>query len=164
MSHQEKLIAWLNDALSMEHSLIQVLDDHAKEAKDHPVVQTRIQEHVEETRRHADLVKGCIERLGSSPSTVKSGMGTVMGAVQGKTTILAEDKLVKNAIADYASEHMEIASYQALVTAALQIGDQQTATVCQDILRDEAEMARWLEQQLPVVVKETVRQEISSHA
>lgn len=164
MAHQEQLIAWLNDALSTEHSLIQVLDDHAKEAKDHPVVQTRIQEHLEETRRHADLVKGCIERLGSSPSTVKSGMGTVMGAVQGKTTALAKDKLVKNALADYASEHFEIASYQALVTAALQIGDQQTANVCQDILRDEEAMARWLEQQLPIVVQETMRQEAASHA
>ncbi|HEV2109614.1 MAG TPA: ferritin-like domain-containing protein [Thermomicrobiales bacterium] len=164
MSHQEKLIAWLNDAHAMETSVAQVLEAHAKEAKDHPLMQTRMQEHLEETRRHADLVKGCIERLGSSPSTIKSGMGTVMGTVQGMSTALAKDKLVKNALADYASEHFEIASYQALVTAALQIGDQQTATVCQDILRDEDQMARWLEQQLPVIVQETIGEAAEAHA
>ncbi len=164
MAHQEKLIAWLNDAYAMETSVAQVLEAHAKEAKDHPLMQTRIQEHLEETRRHADLVKGCIERLGSSPSTIKSGMGTVMGTVQGMSTALAKDKLVKNALGDYASEHFEIASYQALVTAALQIGDQQTASVCQDILRDEDAMARWLEQQLPGIVQETIGEAAEAHA
>lgn len=164
MAHHETLIAWLNDAQAMEHSLIQVLENHAKDAKDHPHVQARIQEHVEQTRHHADLVKGCIEHLGGTASAVKSGMGTVMGVVQGMSTALAKDELVKNALADYASEHFEIASYQALIVAARQAGDERTAGVCQDILHEEEEMARWLEQQLPSIVEEMVKQAGESHA
>src|SRR5689334_12914341 len=99
-------------------------------------MQARIQQHLQETRRHADLVKGCIERLGGSTSALKSGMGKVSGFFQGVSTGMAKDEIVKNALADYASEHFEIASYTSLLAAALALGDQQQASVCQEILRD----------------------------
>jgi len=65
---------------------------------------------------------------------------------------------VKNALADYAAENFEVASYTALVTAAQEMGDAQTAMVCQQILLEDEEMARWLQQNLPTLVQETMRQ------
>ena len=38
MAHKEQLIAWLNDAYAMENSMIPVLKNHAKDAKDYPDV------------------------------------------------------------------------------------------------------------------------------
>ncbi len=163
MAHKDFVIKWLNDAYGMENALIQVLENHAKDAQDHPQVQARIQQHIEETRRHADLVKGCIERLGSSTSTVKSGMSTLMGTVQGASTGFAKDELVKNALADYASEHFEIASYTSLIAAAEALGDLETARVCQEILLDEQAMAAWLEQQIPVVTREMLQTQAREH-
>jgi ferritin-like metal-binding protein YciE len=163
MAHQETMIAWLNDAHAMENNLIKVLENHARDAKNHPQIQAKIEEHLEQTRRHADLVKGCVERLGGHTSAIKSGLGTVMGAVQGISTGPAQDELVKNALADYASEHFEIASYTALIAGAQALGDQEIARVCQQILRDEQDMARWLEQQLPIITQEFLGKKAREH-
>src|SRR3954462_7825533 len=139
MAHQETVIAWLNDAHALELNLVQVLEHRVQDTKDHPQMQMKIQQHLEQTRRHAELVKGCIERLGGSTSAVKSAMGQISGLFQGVSTGMAKDEMVKNALADYASEHFEIASYTSLIAGAQAIGDQQTAAVCRQILRDEEE-------------------------
>ena len=159
MAQKELLTAWLNDAYAMENALVPILENHAKDAKDHPQVQAKIQEHLEKTRRHAELVKSCVERLGERTSGAKTGMATIFGALQSVSTGAAKDELVKNGIADFAAEHFEIASYKALIAAAQEYGDQETVRTCQQILRDEEEMARWLDQQLPMAVMETVRKQ-----
>ena len=154
---KDLLLAWLNDAYSMENGLVPILQNHANDAKDYPQVQGRIQQHVEETRRHAELVKGCIERRGGSVSTLKTGIGSLMGSVQSISTGAAQDQLVKNGLSDFAAEHLEIASYQALIAGAEEFGDRETVSVCQQILRDEEDMARWLAQNLPIVVRQTIQ-------
>ncbi len=163
MAHVDTVIAWLNDAHALENNLVQVLENHANDAKDYPQIQARIEEHLQQTRRHAELVKGCIERLGGSTSAIKTGMGKVMGAVQGLSTGPAGDELVKNALADYASEHFEIASYTSLIAAAQAIGEQEIASVCQQILRDEQDMASWLQQQIPLITQEYLGQQAREH-
>ena len=82
--------------------------------------------------------------------------------MQAITTGIFGDALVKNFLADYAAEKFEIASYKALITAASELGDVQTVEVCQDILREEEDMARWLEDNLNTVVWETLQQKASS--
>jgi len=157
MAHKDFVVKWLNDAYAMENALVQVLENHAKDAQDHPQVQSRLQEHLETTRRHADRVKECIEHLGGDTSSLKTGMANIMGTLQGMSTGPAEDELVKNALSDYAAEQFEVASYRALITAAEELGDQETVRACQENLREDEEMARWLEQQLPTVVEEFLR-------
>jgi ferritin-like metal-binding protein YciE len=163
MAHNELYLAWLNDAYSLEQSLTQVLERHVADAKDYPQVQARMQQHLEETRRHAELVKSCIERLGSDTSKLKSGLATVTGAVQGMTTVVAKDDLIKNALADYSSEHLEIASYTSLISAAQTMGDLETVSICQQILRDEEAMQSWLAQQIPLITQEMLQIQAREH-
>jgi ferritin-like metal-binding protein YciE len=111
---------------------------------------------MEETRRHAELVRGCIERLGEKPSTAKSLLGQMLGAGQSVATGMFRDEVVKNFLADFAAENFEIASYRALIAAARAVGDEETARVCEEILREER-MAAWLTENLPRVVQETLR-------
>jgi ferritin-like metal-binding protein YciE len=157
---QQTIVAWLNDAYAMEQSLVSTLEGHAKDAKEFPQVQSVIERHVEATKQHANMVQQCIERLGGDTSTIKAGMAKMMGTVQGAGSNLLgakeQDTLVKNALTEDASEHFEIASYTALMTAARTIGDMETAQICQTILQDEQGMAQWLEQNLPMLVQETV--------
>src|SRR5919206_2764152 len=101
----------------MEQAVSQTLENHVKDAKDSPLLQAKLQEHLEQTRHHAELVKRCLERLGESPSMVKSTVANVLGTTQGLATGLAQDEPVKNALADYAAECQEIASYWALISA-----------------------------------------------
>lgn len=159
---KETLLSWLNDAYSMEKGLVQVLENHAKDAKDHPEAHRKISEHLEVTRRHADMVEQCIARLGGSTSTLKTAMGTVSGFVQGRSTGAAPDELVKNALSDYAAEHFEIACYRALIVAARALGINDVVQICEQILRDEEDMARWLEKQLPITVQEYLGTEVSA--
>ena len=159
MAHKELVIAWLNDAHAMELGIAQVLERHAEEAKDHPHMQAGLQRHLEQTRRHAELVKECVERMGGETSGIKSGMASVMGAVQGMTTKLAKDELIKNTLHDYGTEHFEIACYTSLIAAAENLGDQETARVCQEILRDDQAMADFLFQQIPPTTIEMLQME-----
>lgn len=163
MAHTEMVIAWLNDAHGMEQSITHVLENHAKDAKDHPQLQSGIQQHLEATRRHADLVKAEIERLGGKTSTLKTAMSNVMGMGQSVSTGRAKDELVKNALADYATEHMEIASYRALQAAATELGDQNLARTCETIIADELAMSQFLEQNLPAIVSMTLQQQMAEH-
>jgi ferritin-like metal-binding protein YciE len=150
---KETLISWLNDAYALERSLVEVLENHAKDASDHPQLAQRISQHLEETKMHAERVKDCVERLGGSTSTMKTAMGKVTGFFQGMSTGAAPDELVKNALSDYAAEHFEIASYRALIVAARELGETEVARICEGILRDEEDMARFLETNLPMVIQ-----------
>ena len=160
MDQRETLGAWIKDAYAMEQSLIPILENHAKDAKDHPEIARRIEQHVQETRRQVERLKDCLDELGEKPSVVKSGMAAIFGAVQAPMTGMAADELVKNALMDFASENFEIASYRALIAAAEDLGETNIASVCMEILEEEQAMADWLHDQLPTVV----RQQLHTHA
>ena len=162
MAHKDMVIAWLNDAHAMEEGIAQVLERHAADAKDDPRMQARLQQHLDETRRHAEWVKGCIERLGGDTSAVKTGMANVMGAVQGMTTKIARDEPIKNMLHDYGTEHFEIACYTSLIAAARDVGDAETAQVCQHILDDELAMANFLLEQIPPTTLKMLQMEMAA--
>jgi ferritin-like metal-binding protein YciE len=163
MAHKDLYLSWLNDAYSLERSLEQVLEHRINDAKDHPHIKQRDQQHLEETGRHAEMIKGCIERNGGDVSSIKSGMSQVMGKFQGLSTGMAKDELIKNFLADYSAEHFEIASYTSLIAAAEQLGDQETARICREILRDEENMANWLLQNIPSVTNEMLQMQAREH-
>lgn len=156
MPNDELLKDWLNDAYSMEKSLIPVLENHANDAKDHPDIRQRDLQHAEETRRHVELVEQCLESLGEKPSTVKSMWGSVMGKVQSVATGPFKDEMMKNFISDYATEQLEIASYKALIAAARASGHERIAQTCQQILSDEERMADWLDQNIGRAAEQTL--------
>ena len=164
MDAKKRVISWLNDAHSMESSLIQVLEHRIKDAEDVPAVKQMDEQHLEETKRHAELVKGCLERLGEKPSTVKTMIGTIMGAVQAPMTGMYRDEIVKNCLTDYAAENFEVASYRALITAATEIGDTETAQVCEQIMAEDQAMADRILAGLPMVVTEHMRQQAGAPA
>lgn len=158
MSPKDQLTTWLNSAYSMEKSLIQVLENHAKDAKDLPDVRHRDEQHIQETRRHAELVEQCLALLDEKPSTMKSAMGNVMGMVQGASTGMHRDELVKNFLSDFAAEQFEIACYRSLIAAAEELDQPEIARICGEILRDEERMAEWLEERIPEVTRMHLQQ------
>lgn len=150
---EERLLAWLNDAYAMEMAQIPVLGNHAKDAKRYDWIREKDLEHLEQTRRQAERVRGCIERHGAKPSAAKAAIGRMSGAMNSLATEPFEDEIAKNFLADFAAENLEIASYRALITAAEAANDAETARVCREILREEQEMAAWLETNLPRAVR-----------
>jgi ferritin-like metal-binding protein YciE len=159
MATQEWLTSWLKDVYSMETAIMRVLENRIQDTKDMPQVQAKYRQHLDTTRQQAEMVKGCIERLGDNVSALKTGIANLVGVFQAVSTGPAKDELVKNCLADFATENFEIASYRALVEAANAVGDTETARVCQQILNEEMQMARWVEQQLPVMVQHFLSQQ-----
>lgn len=150
---KDQLITWLNSAYAMEESLTHVLENHAKDASDFPEVRARNEQHRIETERHADRVKYCLSLLGEKPSSAKSAIGNISGMVQGISTGMYNDELVKNFLSDYAAESFEIACYTSLIAAAHDVGQPEIAEVCREILQDEQAQATWLLEQIPAVTR-----------
>jgi ferritin-like metal-binding protein YciE len=152
MDKNALVLAWLNDALAMENALAVVLQHRIKDAKGFPAIEEMDRRHLAETLEHANRVKRCIARLGSKPSTVKSMFGTIFGTIQAPMTALAKDEVVKNCLVDHAAEQFEVASYAALIAAANEIGDTETAAICEQNMQEDAAMAARIMAGIPAVV------------
>ena len=153
MTANEQFIAWLNSAHAMEVSLAKVLENHANDARDHPEIQQRIEQHVDATKRHAKRVEDCLQLLGEKPSSTKSIIGNITGMVQGASTGMFKDELVKNFLSDYGAEHFEIACYRTLIAAAEELGLPEITVICEEILMEEEAMADWIERKIPEVTR-----------
>src|SRR5215207_4843398 len=153
----DQLLTWLNDAYMMELSVEEILLKHINDMGELPSFRARLARHVEETREHARSLEHCIQRLGGKTSTVKNVMGEMMGRVQGLSTAMYRDEQVKNALAEYATEHFEIACYESLIAAADQLGEQEIVQVCREILAEEEAMAAWIRDNLPEVTMHFLR-------
>ncbi len=150
---KRELVSWLNNAYAMEMGLIQVLENHARDARNMPRVAERIQAHVEQTRLHAQRVQQAIELAGGSVSKGKSWLGDIFGRINAVSTAMHNDELVKNVLMDFGSEQFEIACYRSLITAAEELNLPQVAELCRKNLQDEAAMAQFLEQLIPEVTR-----------
>lgn len=150
---EENLLDWLRDAHAMEEQAEKMLTKTAERLENYPELKARIQQHIEETRRQAQMVRGCIERLGGDTSAVKDATAKMMAMAQGMSGMFVSDEVVKASLASYAFEHMEIASYRALIAAAELCGDVETKRVCEQILPEEEAMADWLAERLPGTVQ-----------
>jgi ferritin-like metal-binding protein YciE len=152
-SATDQLIAWLDDAYAMESGLIPILQNHAAHFGDRmPQAARRLHAHVVETQQHVSRVATCLQIFNASPSSVKSTLSSVIGSVESATTALFRDQLVKDALAEYASEQFEVACYTALVSAATELGYPEVARLCKENLDEDRAMAAWVLQQIPAVV------------
>lgn len=148
----QQLAAWLDDAYAMENGLVSILQSHALHFDGTlPAVAARLRAHIDETRKHADRLEHCLRLLGTSPSRAKSAISSLIGTVEGSSTMIFRDTRVKDALADYAAEQLEVACYTALVAAARALGRPDVADLCQQNLDEDLAMASWLKDQLPTL-------------
>jgi len=151
MTKREQIIAWLGDAHAMEVGIVSTLEKHAADAKGQPKVRAAITNHLRETKKHATAMKQALASLGGSHPVVREGVSKLVNLVAGVSTSLVSDTPVKNAIADFATEHFEIACYTSLMLTAKELGETKIAATCQAILKEEKAMAKTLEGLLPSV-------------
>lgn len=155
----DRLMQWLRDAHAAEEQAETMLSGMARRIEHYPELKSRIEQHIDETRSQAQRVRQCIERRGGDTSTAKDAGGKLMGVGQAISGLFAGDEVLKGSIASYAFEAMEIASYRILADTAREAGDDETAEVCEGILREEKDMAEWLEKNLPTVTHQFLARE-----
>jgi ferritin-like metal-binding protein YciE len=164
MSAQENLVAWLRDARAMESQAIEMLEKQVSRLDDYPQLKTRVQQHLVETQGQADMLDRCLERYDTGRSVLKEAASKFTGTMQAILPTFASDEVVKGSVASYAFEHFEIGNYRALIAAAEQCGDSQTATTLRQILGQEEAMASWLEQHLGPTTQEFLRRDAAEQA
>jgi ferritin-like metal-binding protein YciE len=155
---RQLMIAGLRNAHGLEQQAIEMLERNSERLENYPELKARVSQHLEESRQQQRMVAQALEELGESPSTLKD---TVMGLVENVQMMVhsaAGDEVLKNSYTGYAFEHFEIASYRALIVMARAAGESRVEQVAQQILRQEEEMASWLEGHLPQVVSQYIVQ------
>jgi ferritin-like metal-binding protein YciE len=175
---EAKLIQYLNEAYGKERELETALQAHIK-LTTRDAYKKRLKAHLTETKGHARDVKARIRKLGGEATEIDvpgpaviTEVATGAQAVASKAVALAQGPLhalrgtseqerqLKNAKTEYASEHEEIAMYTAIETLAEALGDDETAKLARAIRRDEERMATYLAKLIPSLTKAVVTEEI----
>lgn len=174
MNSAQKTIQYLNEAHASEQALTRTLQAHIAMTP-RGAYRTDLERHLRETKSHATALEQRLEELGESRSVVVAGVGALQSLV-GQTLALgkgpfdllrgasAEEKLLKNAKDESATEALEIATYRALEHFAQRIGDKKTARLAASIRADEERMLAVLHERVPTLVDNVVRSELKDES
>lgn len=146
-----KLIQYLQEAYGNEQELELALQaDLTMTPKG--TYQKRLKQHLKETKAHAKSLERRIKKLGGGGTTVQKLVGKAAAAAKAPLHAVRgsgeQEKLLKNAKDQYASEQVEISTYLAIEAFATKVGDAETAKLARDIRREEERMAKFLAGQL----------------
>ena len=140
----DQLVKHIDEAYAMEQGVLRMLDGMIRTTDD-PQIKQDLQHHRHETEQHASRLKDRLEAHGESPSLVREAGGMLGALMKGVFDATRSEKAGRNARDGYATEHMEIASYELLERVATRAGDTETAAVARQNRQDEEAMARKIE-------------------
>ena len=174
MNSAQKTIQYLNEAHATEQALTRTLQAHIAMTP-RGAYRTDLERHLRETKSHATALEQRLEELGESRSVVVAGVGALQSLVgqalalgKGPFDLLrgasAEEKLLKNAKDESATEALEIATYRALEYFAQRIGDKKTARLAASIREDEERMLAVLQERVTTLVDNVVRSELKDES
>ena len=137
----EQLIKHIDEAYAMEQNVLRMLDGMISTTDD-PEILDALEHHKMRTQSHADRMKARLEAHDATPSGVKQVGGMLQAMAKMPLDMVRGEKAGRNARDGYATEHMEIASYELLRRIAQKAGDEETDRVAREIIAEEKEMAK----------------------
>src|SRR5438094_2388628 len=142
---KDQLVKHIDEALAMEQSVLRMLDGMIGTTDDEEI-KSDLRHHKLETEQHAERLEKRLAAHDASPSTSREAAGIAGALMKGVVDKVRQEKAGRNARDGYATEHLEIASYQLLRRIAQKAGDEETATAAQEIIVEERAMATLIEQ------------------
>jgi ferritin-like metal-binding protein YciE len=139
-----QLIKHLDEAHAMEQTVEKLLDGMLQTTDD-PEIIDRLEHHKLETQHHAATMRRLLEAHDAQPSMVRQAAGMLEALMKMPLDMVRGEKSGRNARDGYASEHLEIASYELLKRIAERAGDEEVARACDEILEQERAMAAFFE-------------------
>jgi ferritin-like metal-binding protein YciE len=153
-----QLIKHIDEAHAMEQNVLRMLDGMISTTDD-PEILDALEHHKVETQHHADRMAQRLEAHDATPSTVKQ-IGGVLGALaKMPLDFVRGEKAGRNARDGYATEHLEIASYELLRRVAQKAGDEETAQVARQIIEEEKAMAKLIADNWDKIAELSLREE-----
>lgn len=165
-----KMIQHLSVAHATELALVQTLRAHIA-LTPRGSYRTALEEHLEETKAHADRVRRRLRELGQSRGLVTASLGLLhtatgqaLSLAKGPIDMLrgtsAEEKLLRNARDECATEAFEIGVYTEVEAVARALGDEATAALAAEIRADEDRMLARLREEIQGLGAGAVRAEV----
>ncbi len=141
-SPQDRLVRYIQDAHAAEIGIVDVLKGFIDEINNNEA-KIAFQEHLAVTESQATRLEQRLITLGSSASSGKGFMNTLMGKISGIMHAAHDeyDKTTQDLIKAYATEHLEIGMYTSLKSYAEALGDRETASLAEQIIAEEQEAA-----------------------
>ena len=137
---EDQLIKHIDEAYAMEQNVLRMLDGMISTTDD-PEILDALEHHKMETQGHVDRMKARLEAHDAQPSGVKQMTGILQALAKMPLDMVRGEKAGRNARDGFATEHMEIASYELLRRIAERAGDEETAAAATEIIAQEKAMA-----------------------
>jgi ferritin-like metal-binding protein YciE len=136
-----QLVKHIDDAYAMEQNVLHMLDGMIETTEDAEIRQ-ELEHHKSETEQHAERMRRCLEAHNAVPSQLKEAGGILGAFMKGVVDMARSEQAGRNAREGFATEHMEIASYELLERVARRAGDEATAEAARQNRADEEAMAQ----------------------
>jgi ferritin-like metal-binding protein YciE len=136
----DQLVKHIDEAYAMEQNVLRMLDGMISTTDDPEILDT-LEHHRMETERHADRMRVRLDAHGAQPSGVRQMTGVLQAMAKMPLDLVRSEKAGRNARDGFATEHMEIASYELLRRIAERAGDEETAAAATEIIAEEKAMA-----------------------
>ena len=155
---KEQLIKHIDEAYAMEQNIVRMLDGMISTTDD-PEILDALEHHKMQTQGHAERMKARLEAHDATPSGMKQVGGIVQALAKMPLDMVRSEKAGRNARDGFATEHMEIASYELLRRIAEKAGDHQTAEIAGEIIAEEKAMADLIAENWDKFVELSLREE-----
>lgn len=152
---EEKLVKHIDEAYAMEQNVLRMLDGMISSTED-AEMRSELEQHKRVTEQQAERLEKRLEAHDAAPSVIKEAGGILGALMKGAVDMARSDKAGRNARDGFATEHMEIASYELLERVAKRAGDSETAAVARQNRNEEREMARKISANWDKVVELTL--------
>ena len=136
----EQLIKHIDEAYAMEQNVLRMLDGMISTTDD-PEILDALEHHRMQTQGHVDRMKARLDAHDATPSGTRQVSGILQALAKMPLDLVRGEKAGRNARDGFATEHMEIASYELLRRIADRAGDEETAQAATEIIAEEKAMA-----------------------
>ena len=138
----------LRNAHAMETQAIELLSRQVERLQNYPEMEARMRLHIKESEAQKSRLEDVLAGHAETHSSLKDAVLGLGGNLAALAHTPAPDEVIKNTLANFAFEHFEIAAYKSLITIADAIGDSKGMSAAQSSLREEEEMAKWIDDHL----------------
>jgi ferritin-like metal-binding protein YciE len=154
---KELYLTGLRNQHAVEAQAIETIERELGRMEPHPELHERMREEIRRSQTQQARLEAILSGHGTSPSTAKETVTSVVGKVAGMVHLPASDEVIKDLLAAIGYKAYEVGSYKALVTLARTAGAPEDVEALEQSMKEEMEMAGWQMDHLPGIVEAFIR-------
>ena len=158
MSAKDIYMTGLRNQHAVEGQAVSTIEAQLGRLDRYPDLRSKMQEEIQQSKTQATRLETLMSKHGTSASTVKEAVTTVVGKVSGVVHAPSSDDVVKDTLSAIGFKAYEIASYKALIAMAEAAGASDDVGVLKQSMEEEQKMGDWLGEHVPSIVNTYVSQ------